>query len=495
MSWNDRFERHESIREIQNGLEAKQFSVVELTKSYLKVAKPNPQNSFLVFCEGEALQAAKYADELLAKSGKIPRETQPLFGIPVAVKDNIAVEGSVTTCASKILTGYIPPYTATAVQRLKAAGALVLGKTNMDEFGMGGSNENSAFGAVLHPTHPDRVPGGSSGGSAAAVRAGHCVSALGSDTGGSIRLPSSYCGIVGIKPTYGRVSRYGLVAFGSSLDQIGPLARTVEDAALVLDAISGHDPRDSTSVPRQTSGFHLAALKEPDWKNLRVGVPKEYQVGGMQPEVEKSIEDSLRWMESKGAKLVPLSLPHTRHSVAVYYLIAVSEASSNLARFDGVRFGNRPEACEHAKDLSDFYRQVRQQFGPEVKRRIILGTFALASGYYDAYYKRASQVRRLIRGDFDRAFESVDLIAGPVAPTTAFKIGEKISDPLQMYLNDIFTVPANLAGIPAISIPCGKDQAGLPIGLQLTAPAFGEAVMISAAASFERAHPEARGNA
>jgi aspartyl-tRNA(Asn)/glutamyl-tRNA(Gln) amidotransferase subunit A len=357
---------------------------------------------------------------------------------------------------------------------------------NMDEFAMGGSNENSAFGFVHHPTHEGYVPGGSSGGSAASVKAGLCIAALGSDTGGSIRLPAHYCGIVGIKPTYGRISRSGLVAFASSLDQIGPMANSVDDAATLLETMSGFDPMDSTSSRETRGGFVEAARRAPDWKSLRIGVPKEYFVDGLDPAIAKAVDGSLKWFESQGAKLVPISLPHTKYSVAIYYIVAVSEASSNLARFDGVRFGYRPDGGEEFRDLADFYKKARSKFGPEVKRRIILGTFALSSGYSEAYFKRACQVRRLVKQDFDHAFSQVDLIMGPVSPTTAYKIGEKSKDPLKMYLNDIFTIPVNLSGLPGMSIPCGTDDNGLPIGLHLIGPHFGEERMLSVAAAFEK---------
>jgi aspartyl-tRNA(Asn)/glutamyl-tRNA(Gln) amidotransferase subunit A len=471
----------QSIREIHDAYDRKAASPLELTREFLKAAKGDTRNAYLTVCEDRALAQAKRAEERLKAKGKVPREEEPLFGVPLAVKDVLVVDGVRTTCGSRMLENYVPPYTATAVLRLERAGAITLGKTNMDEFAMGSSNENSAFGPVKHPTHADRVPGGSSGGSGTAVGAGLCVAALGTDTGGSVRLPASYCGVVGMKPTYGRVSRYGLVAFASSLDQVGPIARSVEDAASVLRAMSGHDPLDSTSA---TQG-PLAALSKADLSKLRIGVPKEYFVEGLDPAVEKAVRESLSWFEKKGAKLVPVSLPHTSLSVAVYYLVAVSEASSNLARFDGVRFGRRPPEAMHASELAEFYRKVRAGFGAEVKRRIILGTFALSAGYSDAYYKRACQVRRLIKRDFDEAFTKVDVIAGPVAPTTAFKLGEKVSDPLKMYLNDIFTIPVNLAGLPALSLPCGQDSAKLPIGLHLVGPAFGDEKLLSVAREFE----------
>ena len=474
-----------TIAEVHSALLAKQVSAVELTQAYLKAAQASSHNAYLTLCEDRALGQARMADAALAKNGVAARKAQPLLGVPIAIKDALNLEGVRTTCGSRLLENYIPPYTATAVARLETAGAVILGKLNMDEFAMGGSNENSAYGPVRHPTHADRVPGGSSGGSATAVRAGLCLASLGSDTGGSVRLPASYCGVVGLKPSYGRISRYGLVAFGSSLDQIGPITQSVEDAARLLEVMAGADPFDSTCAQTPSSDFSAAAGRAPQWSGLRVGVPKEYFVGGLAPEVEQSIQASLRWFEAQGAELVDISLPHTRAAIAVYYLVAVSEASSNLARFDGVRFGVRPPAAVNATELGEFYREVRSQFGAEVKRRILLGTFALSSGYYDAYYRRACQVRRLIAQDFAQAFTQVDVIVSPVAPTTAFKLGEK-QDPLQMYLNDIFTIPVNLAGLPALSVPCGEDTQGLSIGLQLIGKSMGEAELLSVAGAFER---------
>lgn len=478
----------QTIRKIHDAFDRKEVSPTELAKIFLNAAKNSAHNDFLTVTEARALEQARAAEAILSKEGRVPRARMPLLGIPLGLKDNLVVDGVRTTCGSKMLESYVAPYTATSVARLEAAGAVTIGKLNLDEFAMGGSNENSAFGPVKHATHPDRVPGGSSGGSATAVKAGHCVASLGSDTGGSIRLPASYSGVVGLKPTYGRVSRYGLVAFASSLDQIGPIASSVEDAGLLLDAMAGHDPLDSTSAQRPSGGFAEAALMEPDWKGLRVGLPREYFGEGLSAETGKAVQDAASWLEKKGAKLVPVSLPHTRYSVAVYYVVAVCEASSNLARFDGVRYGSRPRAAMEASSLEEFYKRSRAAFGAEVKRRIILGTFALSSGYYDAYYKRACQVRRLVQRDFEEAFKLCDVIASPVAATTAFKLGEKSSNPLEMYLNDIFTIPANLAGIPALSVPCGKDAQGLPIGLQLAAPAFEEARLLSVAGAFERGH-------
>jgi aspartyl-tRNA(Asn)/glutamyl-tRNA(Gln) amidotransferase subunit A len=474
------------IREIHDALDQRKFSAVELTQKYLAAAKKSQLNSYITLCEELALQQARAADELIARSGgRVPRTTHPLLGIPLGIKDIFTIQGVRTTAASKMLENHTPVYTATLVERLHAAGAVTLGKTNMDEFAMGGSNENSAFGKVLHPTHPDRVPGGSSGGSAAAVGAELCAAAIGTDTGGSIRLPAHYCGLVGLKPTYGTISRYGMIAFASSLDQAGPMTRSVEDAAILLDVMSGHDPRDSTSSHREPLKTVQALRSEPDWKNLRIGVPAEYFGDGLSNEVESSVRKALAWFESKGAKLIPIQLPHTQYSVAVYYIVAVSEASSNLERYDGVRFGTRSVDAREATDLTHFYKKSRALFGDEVKRRIILGTFTLSSGYADAYFRRACQVRRLVQKDFLEAFAKVDLIAGPVSPTTAFRFGEK-SDPLQMYLNDILTIPANLAGLPALSMPCGQDAQGLPIGLHLIGQAFGESSLLRVAQAYEQ---------
>lgn len=472
-----------TISEIHDAFDRKTLSPVELTRDFIQTCKTSRHNAILTLCEDRALAQAKAADQVLAREGKVPRENMPLLGIPVGLKDILVVDGVRTTCASKMLENYVPPYTATSIERLEAAGAVSIGKLNLDEFAMGGSNENSAYGPVQHPTHPDRVPGGSSGGSATAVKAGLCMAALGTDTGGSVRLPASYCGIVGLKPTYGRISRYGLVAFASSLDQIGPMTNSVKDAALLLEVMSGHDPLDSTSSPRTRELYTHALQNKVEWSRLRVGVPKEFFTGGLAPEVEASVQKSLRWFEAQGAKLIPVSLPHAQYAVSIYYVIAVSEASSNLARFDGVRFGVRPSEVGH--DLESFYKKVRSGFGSEVKRRIILGTFCLSSGYSDAYYKRACQVRRLLKQELDQAFEQVDLLAGPVSPTTAFKQGEKSRDLLKMYLNDLFTIPANLAGLPAISVPCGEDSEKLPIGLHLMAPQFGESRLLSVAHHFE----------
>ena len=403
-------------------------------------------------------------------------------GIPVSVKDNICTEGWETTCASKILAGYVPPYDATVIRKLKSEGALIAGKCNMDEFAFGSSTESSCYGATRNPWDLARVPGGSSGGSAAAVAADMAVFALGSDTGGSIRQPASFCGVVGLKPTYGRVSRYGLIAFGSSLDQIGPITKTVEDAALVMNVIAGHDERDSTSANVPVPDY-TKSLAQPV-KGLKIGLPKEYFAKGLDPEVEKAIHHAKTVFQDLGATCVEVNLPHTQYAVSVYYVVAVAEASSNLGRFDGVQYGLR--ASE--RDLQSMYFETRDQgFGAEAKRRILLGTFVLSAGYYEAYYLKGLKVRTLIKQDFDDAFQKVDLILGPTAPTPAFKIGEKMSDPLSMYLSDIYTIPANLAGIPAMSLPGGFSKEGLPIGIQLAAKPFAEETIFRAAHAFEQA--------
>lgn len=476
---------HNTIASLHADFISKKLSATELTKDYFKKIKASKTNAFLALCEERALAQAAHADQAISKDGARALEKQPLLGIPLGIKDVLTMDGVVTTCGSKILEGYVPPYTATAVERLERAGAVSLGKLNMDEFAMGSSNENSAFGSVLHPTHPDRVPGGSSGGSATAVGADLCVASLGTDTGGSIRLPASFCGIVGLKPTYGRISRYGLIAFASSLDQIGPMSKNVDDSARLLQVMSGADEMDSTCAPKSVGNYTQKLKEKFSWSGVRVGIPKEYFVEGMQSDVERSVRDGLKKLESLGAKLVEVSLPHTKYAVATYYLVSASEASSNLARFDGVRYGVRPRAASEAADPASFYKLVRANFGPEVKRRILLGTFALASGYYDAYYKRACQVRRLMKNDFDEAFKKVDLIASAVGPTTAFKFGEKSANPLQAYLMDVLTIPASLAGLPGISVPCGVDSNKLPIGIQFLAPHFEEERLLQAAHSFE----------
>jgi len=407
---------------------------------------------------------------------------RPLAGIPVAIKDNLCTEGIRTTCASRILEDYFPPYTATAVRRLEEAGAIIVGKTNLDEFAMGSSTENSAFGPVHNPHAEEYVTGGSSGGSAVAVAAGHVPLALGSDTGGSIRQPASFCGVVGLKPTYGRVSRYGLVAFASSLDQIGPLATNVKDVARILQVIAGHDRHDSTSANVAVANYPEALTG--NIEGLRIGVPPECFGEGLDPEVREKVEAAIRQLEKRGAQIVEISLPHTKYAIAVYYIIATAEASSNLARYDGARYGFR---AEETRTLSEMYRRTRELgFGAEVKRRIMLGTFVLSSGYYDAYYEKAQRVRRMLVNDFIEAFRKCDVIATPTAPTPPFKIGEKADDPLAMYLGDIYTVTINLAGVPAISLPCGNSSEGLPIGLQLIGNHFDEARLLNAAYAFEQ---------
>lgn len=426
--------------------------------------------------------------EAALKAAETVNLDAPLGGIPIAIKDVLNVKDQPATCGSKMLSGYVSPYDATCIAQLKASGAIPYGKVNMDEFAMGSSTENSALQITRNPWDLSRVPGGSSGGSAAAVAAHTAIASLGSDTGGSIRQPASFCNIVGLKPTYGRVSRYGLIAYASSLDQVGPMTKTVEDAALLLQAISGYDPQDSTSLNAPVPDF-TAALQQ-DVKGLRIGLPKEYFIDGIDPEVRQAVESAVQELQRQGAEVKEVSLPNTASAIATYYIIATAEASANLARFDSVRYGHR---CENPSDLRDMYDRSRAEgFGPEVKRRIILGTYVLSSGYYDAYYLKAQKVRRLIAQDFSNAFQEVDLIASPVCPTPAFKIGENASDPLKMYLADIFTIATNLAGICGISVPCGfttagLDQPALPIGLQLLGRPLGECDLLRAAAACERA--------
>lgn len=483
-----------TVREVHDAYDRGEFTPTQLTQHYFEKIKQSKHNAYITLCEARALkQAEQLTADLKSKhGGKTPRKSHPLFGIPMGIKDVQTIDGVRTTAASKMLENYVPPYTATSVIRLENAGVISLGKLNMDEFAMGSSNENSAFGPVVHPTHADRVPGGSSGGSGTAVAAGLCFAATGTDTGGSIRLPASFCGIVGLKPTYGRVSRYGLIAFASSLDQIGPMTRSVEDSALIAQVMSGVDSYDATSSDRPVGNWsQIAQESTADFskafpKGFRIGVPQEYFIDGIDPEVRKAIEGAIEKFKKQGATIVPIRLPHTEYAVATYYVIAVSEASSNLSRMDGVRFGVRPKAATEAATPADFYKKVRANFGPEVKRRIILGTFALSSGYYDAYYRRAGQVRRLMRNDFEAAFQQCDVIVSPVSPTTAFKMGEKSKNPLQMYLTDIFTIPASMAGLPAMSVPVGQDSQGLSIGLHLIAPRFGEEPLLKAAAWAEK---------
>lgn len=435
--------------------------------------------AYLLLSKERALEKAAAIDHL-AQCGSAP---PPLAGVPVGIKDVMVTKSVRTTAGSKILGNYIPPYDCTAVARLEAAGAVVLGKLNCDEFAMGSSNENSAFKPVHNPRDLSRVPGGSSGGSAAAVAADMAVATLGSDTGGSIRQPASFCGVVGLKPTYGRVSRYGLIAFASSLDHIGPLTKSVKDAAIMLRTIAGRDPMDSTSAELPVPDY-VAELKKPI-KGLKIGVAKEYFGEGLEPETRSAIESAIQKLASMGCEIVNVSLPHTKYAIPAYYLVATAEASSNLARFDGVRYGFRVKG---ARSLSDMYRRTRDEgFGAEVKRRIMLGTYALSAGYYDAYYLKAQRVRTLLTRDFEEAFKKIDVIVGPTCPTPAFKLGEKVDDPLAMYLADIYTVTANLAGIPGISIPVGKSKDNLPIGMQIFGRHFDEATILRAAHAYEKA--------
>ena len=468
-----------TVEQVRNGLATREFSAVELTQSALKFAKSeNPKtNAYLHFCDERALAAAERVDNKLA-AGNDPG---PLAGVPVAVKDVIITKGVRTTCGSRLLERYIPPYDATAVVRLEQAGGVIVGKTNCDEFAMGSSNENSAFGPVSNPAALDRVPGGSSGGSAAAMAQGTAVLALGSDTGGSVRQPASFCGVVGVTPTYGRVSRYGLVAFASSLDHIGPFGRTVRDAALLLQTIAGHDECDSTSAFAPVPDY--VAELDGQVKGKRIGLPTEY-FEGLGSESGDLIAKGIELLKKLGCEVRDISLPATKYAVPCYYIIATAEASSNLARYDGVRYTVRSEAST----LSDMYRATRGAgFGAECKRRIMLGTYVLSHGYYDAYYLKAQRVRALIAEDFRKAFAEVDAIVAPVSPFPAFKIGEKIDDPLEMYLSDIYTNTGDLAGIPCMSVPCGKTAAGLPVGMQIMTRHFDEAGMFRLADAFEKA--------
>ncbi len=459
----------------------KEISAVELVNAeYSRIAAVDEKlGAFNSLCKEQALETAKEVDKKIAAGEVLP----PLAGIPLALKDNINLKGTKTTASSKILENFVSPYDATVSVKLKENLIPVLGKVNLDEFAMGSSTENSAFKITRNPWDTNKVPGGSSGGSAAAVAGFEATLALGSDTGGSIRLPASFCGIVGMKPTYGRVSRYGLIAFASSLDQIGPFARNVEDTALLLEAISGHDPHDSTSLNLPVPAFSKALNK--DIKGSKVGVIKELLAEGVSEDVKKAVEKAVETYKSLGAEIVEISLPLLEHSIGVYYILATAEASSNLARFDGVKYGHR---TKDAKNLLEMYTKTRAEgFGDEVKRRIMLGTYALSAGYYDAYYKKAQQIRRLIKEDFDKAFEKADILISPTCPNTAFEIGSKISDPLSMYLTDIGTISANLAGIPGMSLPCGLDRNGMPIGLQILAPVLGEEKLFNMAYNFEQA--------
>jgi aspartyl-tRNA(Asn)/glutamyl-tRNA(Gln) amidotransferase subunit A len=472
MSW--------TIGGVREALAAKKISARELAGDFYKrIEERNPElNAFLALSPERARRQTDRIDALVAEGRPLP----PLAGVPVAIKDVISTRGTTTTCGSKILENYIPPFDATAVERLEAAGAVILGKTNCDEFAMGSSNENSAYGPVKNPNATDRVPGGSSGGSAAAVAAGLAVAALGTDTGGSIRQPGSFCGIPAMMGSYGRVSRYGLIAFASSLDRIGPFATNIKDVAAILQVIAGRDPHDSTSTTAPVPNYQTEIVKPV--KGLRLGIPKEYFAEGMDAAVRKKIEAGIEIYKRLGCELVEIRMPHTDYAIAAYYIIATAEASSNLARYDGVRYGLRIED----DSLLAMYRKTRGAgFGPEVKRRIVLGTYVLSAGYYDAYYLKGQKVRSLIAQDFRDAFNKVEAILTPTSPVTAFRLGERTADPLQMYLADIYTVTGSLAGVPGISVPCGKVDGELPVGLQIFGPAFCEARILQLAHAFEQA--------
>ncbi len=471
-----------TISALSGKLAKREASAREATQACLdQIARVDAQiHAFISHDAADALAQADAADKRIAAG-----DHGPLLGVPIAIKDVLAAKNQPLNCCSKILGKFTSPYDATVIEKLKAAGAIIFGRLNMDEFAMGSSTENSAFGTTRNPWALDRIPGGSSGGSAAAVAADEAIATLGSDTGGSIRQPAALCGCVGLKPTYGRVSRYGLVAFASSLDQIGPFTKDVRDSAIMLEALSGHDRRDSSSVPQAVPNY--SAALNGNIKGLKLGLPKEYMIGGLDPEVKASVAAAVKQFQSLGAEIVEISLPHTDYAVATYYIIATAEASANLARFDGIRYGARVDGA----DPIALYGNTRGQgFGPEVKRRIILGTYVLSSGYYDAYYLRAQKVRTLIRQDFLKAFEKVDAIVTPTTPTAAFKIGEKSDDPLQMYLSDIFTISCNLAGIPGLSLPCGFTKSPkLPIGLQLLGKPFGEETLLKLAHAYEQSTP------
>lgn len=476
-------------------LRAKKISAKEISAEFMARARADKTNSFLTLMESHANAMAAEVDQDMHGHSS-------LAGIPLAIKDNLVTLGVQTTCASKILEKYIPPYSATVVEKLRKAGMVPVGKCNMDEFAMGSSNENSAYGPVFLPQDHSRVPGGSSGGSAASVAGNLAVMALGSDTGGSVRQPASFCGVVGMKPTYGRVSRYGLVAFASSLDQVGPLTLDAQDCADLLENISGFDTWDSTTQEKEVPRYGRAvgqvrtdaAHRTEFLKNLRVGVPKEFFAEGLDPTVRAQVEKAIDALKKSGSKIVPVSLPHSKYALAVYYVIAVSEASANLQRYDGVRFGPRVLPNGQNTTLEEMYEATRGElFGKEVKRRILLGTFALSSGYYDAYYKRACQVRSLIARDFNECFKDVDVLIGPTTPTVSFERGSKTSDPLSMYLSDIYTVPVNLAGVPAVSMPFGKGEKGLPVGVQLIGAPWQEQKLLETVAALESLYDEGKG--
>ena len=471
-----------TLRELQEKFTKGEVTACEIVQAYtLRLNQLEPKvRAYITLTKEAALAQAEALDEKL----KGWRRTMALMGMPVAVKDNICTQGVLTTCASRMLSNFVPPYDASVIARLRGQSYLLLGKTNLDEFAMGSSTENSAFGPSRNPWNLSRVPGGSSGGSAAAVAADLCAAALGLDTGGSIRQPAACCGVVGLKPTYGRVSRFGLVAFASSLDQIGPITKDVADAAMLLGVIAGHDPLDSTSANLPVPDY-AKALKKKDFKKLKVGVPREYFAEGLDPEVEQAVQAAIEEIKQLGGEIKEIALPRTDAAIATYYLIATAEASSNLARYDGVKYGLR---SKETGNLLDMYMKTRQEgFGPEVKRRIMLGTYALSAGYYDAFYGKAQAVRTLIRQDFEAAFREVDLIVTPVTPTPAFKLGEKSEDPLQMYLSDIYTISVNLAGNPAIAVPCGFSKDGLPIGLQIIGRPFEEETLLRGAHAYEQA--------
>ncbi|CUH96357.1 Glutamyl-tRNA(Gln) amidotransferase subunit A [Propionispora sp. 2/2-37] len=469
-----------TAQQLHQKLIDKEISAVEITKAVLSRMDQVEERvrAYITQTRDTALRQAQVVDEKLARGETIV----PLAGIPGIIKDNMCTRGIKTTCASHMLENFVPPYDATVIEKLAVEGMVMTGKANMDEFAMGGSTENSGFFPTRNPWDMDRVPGGSSGGSAAAVAAGEAIWALGSDTGGSIRQPAAYCGVVGMKPTYGRVSRYGLVAFASSLDQIGPITRDVTDCALVMNAIAGYDPKDSTSINAAVPDYTQALV--PNVKGLKIGIPREYFVDGMDTEVEHTVRKAIEQLVALGAECKEIAMPNTEYALSAYYLIAPAEASSNLARYDGVGFGHR----EPGNDIVAMYKKTRSEaFGPEVKRRIMLGTYALSSGYYDAYYLKALQVRTLVKQDFDRAFEDVDVLVTPTAPTTAFKIGEKTNDPLAMYVQDICTIPVNLAGVPGISVPCGF-AGGLPVGMQIIGKPLDEETIIRVAYTFEQSN-------
>ena len=466
--------------ELGKKIKSGEVTAVEATKAALEQIKKldGTYNCYVTVDEEAALKEAEEVQKKI-EAGEL---TGPLAGVPVAVKDNMCTEGVLTTCSSKILSNFKPTYTAEAVKNLEKAGAVIIGKTNMDEFAMGSTTETSAYGVTRNPWDLEHVPGGSSGGSCAAVAAGECLFALGSDTGGSIRQPSSFCGVTGLKPTYGTVSRYGLIAYGSSLDQIGPVAKDVTDCATILETIASHDPKDSTSVKREDYDF-TSALTD-DVKGMRIGIPRDYMGEGLDEEVKAAVLDVAKKLEEKGAIVEEFDLSLVQYAIPAYYVIASAEASSNLARFDGVKYGYRTESYE---GLHNMYKKTRSEgFGPEVKRRIMLGSFVLSSGYYDAYYLKALRTKALIKQAFDKAFEKYDVILGPAAPTTAPKLGQSLSDPIKMYLGDIYTISVNLAGLPGISLPCGKDKNGMPIGLQLIGDCFNEKKIIQAAYTFEQ---------